>query len=162
MRTRQLLIPLVPLALGACSSAPDRPALSAINETLDAFHHAAAHADEEAYFDLIATDGVFLGTDATERWPKQEFRRWAEPFFERDSAWTYKPIERHIGVNRARDTAWFDEVVRNENYGDLRGSGALILTPAGWKITQYNLMFPIPNDIAQKVVQMVRESLQEE
>lgn len=148
------------LVLPACQSTPSRvPALDEINNTLDAFHTAASEADEDTYFGLLTDDAVFLGTDATERWTKPEFQEWAAQFFERDSAWTYESIERHVGLNSAQDTAWFDEVVRNENYGDLRGSGALILTPNGWRITQYNLVFPVPNEIAGEVVEMIKAHL---
>lgn len=135
------------------------PAVTAINETLDRFHKAAREADEDTYFSLLSESAVFLGTDATERWTKEEFRAWAEPYFQRESAWDYRPLQRAIGLNRAMDAAWFDETVRNKSYGDLRGTGALILTPDGWRITQYNLTFVIPNDIAPEVVRMTREHL---
>lgn len=146
--------------LSSCAGSPQTaPAVSAINETLDAFHKAAKDADEETYFSLLSEDAIFLGTDASERWTKDQFRAWAEPYFQRESAWTYKPIQRAVGLNRAMDAAWFDEMVRNETYGDLRGTGALILTPEGWRITQYNLTFLIPNDIAPEVIRMTREHL---
>ncbi len=156
---RSAIYVLAPILLGGCATHSRPDALAGVNRTLDAFHAAAAEADEETYFDLMAEDSVFLGTDATERWTKDEFEAWAEPFFERDSAWTYVSIERHVGLNANQDTAWFDEVVRNENYGDLRGSGALIRTPAGWRITQYNLTFPVPNEIAGQVVEMIKAEL---
>ncbi len=153
-------VALLTLVLPACQTTSPQPgALSAINNTLDAFHTAASEADEDTYFALLADDAVFLGTDATERWTKPEFQEWAAQHFERDSAWTYESIERHVGLNEAQDTAWFDEVVRNEDYGDLRGSGALILTPGGWKITQYNLVFPVPNEISGEVVEMIKAEL---
>ncbi len=153
---------LLPLMLVGCTSTKQGPAINEISDTLEAFHLAAAEADEEGYFELLASDAVFLGTDATERWTKREFREWAAPHFEGDTAWTYVAVERHIGLNATQDTAWFDEVVRNEKYGDLRGTGALINTPEGWRITQYNLVFPVPNEIAGQVVEMIKAELSEE
>ncbi len=145
------------MILAACTGTPaGRLPFHAISETLDGFHKAAADADEETYFSLLSDDAVFLGTDASERWTKGEFRRWAEPYFQRDSAWKYEPRQRSISINADGDTAWFDETVHNEKYGDLRGTGVLIRTPDGWKIAQYNLTFPIPNEIAGQVVEMIR------
>ncbi len=142
--------------LSACAGTRSVPsAIHAVGDTLDAFHKAAADADEDTYFRLLSVDAVFLGTDASERWTKGEFRRWARPYFERDSAWTYEPIRRSISINADADTAWFDETLRNEKYGDLRGSGVLIRTPDGWKIAQYNLTFTIPNEIAGEVVELI-------
>ena len=42
-------------------------------------------------------------------------------------------------------------------YGNCRGTGVLVKLDAGWKIAQYNLMFPIPNDIAKDVIKMIKE-----
>ena len=44
---------------------------------LDAWHGAAAAADEEKYFSYFTPDAVFLGSDASERWTRDEFRKWA-------------------------------------------------------------------------------------
>lgn len=145
------------LLVAACSTTQsERPAINAINDTLDAFHKAAAEADGDTYFSLLSDDAVFLGTDASERWTKAEFQRWAEPYFARESAWTYEPRRRSISINAVGSTAWFDETVHNDKYGDLRGTGVLIHTPEGWKIAQYNLTFAVPNEIAGQVVEMIR------
>ena len=47
---------------------------AAIAQVLDSFHEAAADGDWEAYFNLMADQAVFLGTDVGERWPKAEFQ----------------------------------------------------------------------------------------
>jgi hypothetical protein len=119
-----------------------------------------------AYFRFFTDDAVFLGTDPGERWTKEEFQRWAEPYFQRDSAWAYEAVERHITVGPKGQVAWFDEVVRNANYGDLRGSGVLVRNPDAergtmehaWRIAQYNLTFMVPNDLADGYLDMVRQS----
>jgi len=66
---------IAPLAQG-----PAEPR-TRIGQTLDAWHAAAARADEEAYFAFLTPDAVFLGTDPAERWTRDEFRKWAHPRF---------------------------------------------------------------------------------
>ena len=53
--------------------------------------------------------------------------------------------------------AWFDEVLDNDAYGALRGSGVLSRRGAGgaWKIEQYVLSFAVPNDRARAVVGLI-------
>jgi hypothetical protein len=46
---------------------------------LDDWHPAASVADEPRYFGHFAPNGVFMGTDATERWTVTEFQKWAQP-----------------------------------------------------------------------------------
>jgi len=144
--------------IGGCASAGGccDGAEAAVGVALDAFHDAAARADGETYFGLLTDDAVFLGTDPSERWTKQEFQAWAAPYFERESAWTYVAIERHVTVEPGGRAAWFDEVVRNASYGDLRGTGVLRRTRKGWRIAQYNLTFVVPNRLAGEVVEMIR------
>lgn len=126
-----------------------------VARALDSFHAAAAEADEDRYFGHFAPSGVFLGTDPTERWAVAEFRAWARPYFERGQAWTYHAIERHIDIAPGGECAWFDEVVRNAKYGDLRGTGVVLLLDGEWKIAQYNLTFQIPNDDAAAVLEII-------
>ncbi|HEX4439171.1 MAG TPA: nuclear transport factor 2 family protein [Thermoanaerobaculia bacterium] len=127
-----------------------------VASVLDGFHAAASAADEEKYFSYLAPDAVFLGTDATERWTRDEFRKWAHPYFARGKAWTYKATSRWISFAPDRRTAWFDELLDNASYGTCRGSGVLVLTSDGWKIEQYNLSIMVPNDAAEAVVKTIR------
>lgn len=131
------------------------PASGSIAEVLDDFHDAAARADEARYFGHFAEGAVFLGTDPTERWTVAEFRAWAKPFFKRDEAWTYRAIERHIDVAPSGEVGWFDEVVRNKSYGDLRGTGVVLRVGGEWKIAQYNLTFMVPNSDAEAVLGII-------
>lgn len=140
---------------GGTAAEADAAACAPIAATLDSFHAAAANADEERYFGHFAPSGVFLGTDPTERWTVAEFRAWARPYFARDEAWTYHAIERHIDIAPGGECAWFDEVVRNAKYGDLRGTGVVLLLDGEWKIAQYNLTFQIPNDDAAAVLEII-------
>jgi ketosteroid isomerase-like protein len=130
---------------------------AAVNTTLDAFHSAASKADEQAYFDLYAPSGIFFGTDATERWSKEEFRAYAHPYFSQGKGWTFTPRDRHIYFSKGGDVAWFDERLDSASYGECRGTGVLQWRDGGWKIEQYNLTIPIPNDLAKEFVEKIRK-----
>ncbi len=132
--------------------------LVALENQLDAFHLAASEADGERYFGLFASDGIFIGTDATERWCVQEFETYARPYFDAGRGWTYEPIERHLSLAPSGELAWFDERLRNEHYGEARGSGVWLREEDNWRLAQYNLCFPIPNALADTVVALIRES----
>src|SRR5438552_14617846 len=108
MRGVKALLLLSATVLAACaapSAAPVAPvapafdraaAQEAIARGLDDFHDAAAKADEPRYFAHFAKDGVFLGTDATERWDVTAFRAYAHPHFAKGKAWTMRASRRAI------------------------------------------------------------------
>ena len=50
----------------------------AIQTLTNNWHHDAAVANADAYFGAMTSDAVFLGTDATERWTRGEFREWSK------------------------------------------------------------------------------------
>lgn len=128
-----------------------------VGEVLDALHHLAAVGDFEAYFDLYTPDAIFMGTDATERWTIDDFKGYARPAFADGSGWIYEPTERHIYLAPGGRAAWFDERLQNASFGETRGTGVLVLGDDGrWRITQYNLTIPIPNDLARDVVAQIR------
>lgn len=143
-----LLVPAAPAA---------GPSTAAVAAVLDDFHDAAAKADEERYFGHFAEEAVFLGTDATERWDKAAFRAYAQPHFAKGKGWTYRPIERHVSFSANGAAAWFDERLRHEKWGECRGSGALVLRKGRWLVVQYNLTVPVPNELLETVVGMIRE-----
>jgi len=70
--------------------------------------------------------------------------------------WTYKSRDRHIYFSPNQDVAWFDELLDNASLGLTRGTGVLVKTEAGWKVTQYHLTIPIPNDIADSVAEQIK------
>src|SRR5262245_33635655 len=93
------------LVLVACGGAQapqidPKTAVAEINETVDAWHAAAARADENAYFALLSEDAVFLGTDATERWNKQAFRKYAHPHFKKGKAWSFRAARRDVMLSK--------------------------------------------------------------
>jgi len=124
--------------------------------TLNTLHQAASEADYEAYSSVFAADAVFLGTDATERWTRDEFMAFAKPYFDQGRGWTYLMTERHVSVAADGATAWFDERLDNASYGETRGSGVLIMESGEWKISQYNLTIPMPNELAREFVDRIR------
>jgi ketosteroid isomerase-like protein len=151
-----LVLSLVAFALPSQAAAPSAEA-GAVDKALDAFHTAASKADEEAYFALLAPNAVFLGTDATERWDKTAFRAFAHPHFSQGKGWTFKPRDRHVDFSQDGRVAWFDELLDSESYGECRGTGVLEKAAnGGWKILQYNLTIPMPNDLADSLVAMIR------
>ena len=135
----------------ACAQTP----AERVAAVLDDWHPAAAAADEARYFSHFAPNGVFLGTDATERWTVTEFRAYAKPHFDRKKAWSFQPHDRHIAFSPDGTVAWFDEALDTPNLGPARGSGVLVRLHGTWKIAQYNLSIPIPNSLASEVVKMV-------
>jgi hypothetical protein len=143
------------LLLLTFSAAAQNPA-QAVASTLDDWHHAAAVADEARYFGYFTTNAVFMGTDAAERWTVPDFRQWAKPQFQRKSAWSLKPRDRHIEFSADANIAWFDEMLDTPNLGVCRGSGVLVRSRDKWKIAQYNLSIPIPNGLAASVVKQIQ------
>lgn len=155
------LLALLAIAFAACATTTPRDVqqeTAAVSRTVDAWHKAAADADEGRYFGLMTADAVFLGTDATERWNAASFREFAHPYFAKGKAWTFVPHDRHVMISPAGDVAWFDEKLDSASYGDCRGSGVLEKTAGGWRIAHYNLTIPIPNALAKSVVQMIQQN----
>lgn len=126
--------------------------------TLDRMHAAASAADGAVYFAQFTPDARFIGTDATERWSLADFRAYAEPYFAQGRGWTYTPRDRVMTLAPldCRCVVWFDELLDNASYGETRGSGVLRLTADGWKIEQYVLSIPVPNERASAVVALIR------
>jgi ketosteroid isomerase-like protein len=130
-----------------------------VNGVLDDWHDAASKADEERYMGHLAEDAIFLGTDATERWTKEEFLDFVHPYFSKGQGWTYIPRDRHVAFSEDGHTAWFDERLDNDKYGELRGTGVLRNESGVWKIVHYSMTFPIPNEISKNVVEIIRSAI---
>ncbi len=121
-----------------------------IDRTLNLWHHAAAIADFEAYFDLMTDDAVFIGTDPTENWQNNAFKTYSRPHFDKGKAWKFLKLERNIYVNDSKNFAWFDELLDTQ-MGICRGSGILHKNQFGWKIKHYVLSITIPNANVKEV-----------
>src|SRR5262249_24675947 len=100
---------LLPLALAAAQDKTAADKQAQVAKVLDDWPKAAAAADEAKYFGHFTPDAVFFGTDAKERWTRDEFRKYAKPFFDKGKAWTFKPKDRNITLSKGGTIAWFDE-----------------------------------------------------
>lgn len=126
-----------------------------IEDLLNKWHQAAANADQQSYFDFIAEDGIYIGTDATENWTKAEFFEWSKAYFENGKAWSFEATERNIYFSKDKSMAWFDEQLEYSG-GVLRGSGVLVKEKDKWKLKQYVLSLPVPNDKFKEVVEVIK------
>ncbi len=162
MKTLQLII--IFLSLTGCDFKAQtkigindpEAAKDSINIVLHKWHAAAAEANFEDYFDLMTTDGVFLGTDATENWQNEEFRAFSKPYFDKGKAWDFTSLERNIYLSSEENTAWFDELLDTQ-MGICRGSGVMEKTAEGWKIKHYVLSIAIPNENVSEVTEIKEE-----
>lgn len=124
-----------------------------INLLLDNWHRAAANADFNAYFNAMADNAIFIGTDATENWDKKAFQAYAKPHFDKGRAWSFTALQRNVFVSKDGKMAWFDELL-NTQMKICRGSGVLEKTKTGWKIRHYVLSMTVPNDNSDEVVKI--------
>lgn len=140
-----------------CSlTAQANPALTRqVNAFVDGWHADAAHA-RPAFFDKIAKDGVYIGTDKTERWRRDEFKAWARPHFQRKSAWAFKPLRRNVHFSADRAIVWFDELLDTQ-MGICQASGVMRRKGKGFEIVHYQLSMAIPNEVGSQVTRLVRD-----
>jgi hypothetical protein len=144
------------LSIYSYASAQINTEKALINSTLDNWHKAASEANFEAYFNLMSTDGVFIGTDATENWQNKAFKNFSKPYFDKGKAWSFTTIERNIYTNKTNDFAWFDELLDTQ-MKICRGSGVLEKVNGEWKIKHYVLSIAIPNENVNEVTK-IKES----
>lgn len=166
MKRAAAVVLLLSVLNAACGASPrarapgalaDSAASLEIARVLDAWHASAARADESSYFGAFAREGVFLGTDATERWDVAAFRAYAHPHFAKGKAWSFRSVRRAITLGPSGDVAWFDEELDTPNLGPARGSGVVVREGGVYKIAQYNLSVPIPNERFKDVKQMIED-----
>ena len=124
-----------------------------INTTLDSWHKAAANAEFDNYFSYMTSNGVFIGTDATENWQLDAFKAFSKPYFDKGKAWSFTSLQRNIYFDKTQNTAWFDELLDTQ-MKICRGSGVLIKEGKNWKIAHYVLSMTIPNDNTDEVVKI--------
>lgn len=126
-----------------------------VAQFIDEWHDDAAHARLQ-YFDKMAKDGVYIGTDKTERWTRDEFKVWAKRFFERPSAWAFKSFNRHISMSEDRKFIWFDEQLQTQ-MGICQASGVIEQTAKGFEIRHYQLSLTVPNDLTDYLAAGVKK-----
>jgi len=140
------------IAISCTQSLPDiKSDEKKIGAALDQWNLDAASANFDAYFNRLEEDSYFIGTDATERWNKTEFKIWAKPFFDHKKTWNFKSIQRNIYFSTDGNLAWFDELL-NTQMKICRGSGVMIRKDGDWKIKQYVLSTTIPNQVLNQII----------
>lgn len=128
-----------------------------LSTILTNWHKAATDANFKNYFNALDTTSVYIGTAAEEIWSKEQFATFSKPYFDRGKAWDFKTLERNIYVNKTGNFAWFDELL-NTWMGTCRGSGVLEKKNNSWKIKQYVLSVPIPNDDINTVINIKKKN----
>lgn len=139
---------------GCLTSRKDIPEV--LNQVMDDWHQAAATANADAFFGAMTKDGIYLGTDPSERWLRDELRSWAGKAFDREVAWAFTPSDRVWYFNSSQDVAWFEELL-DTWMGTCRGSGVLVKTVDGWKIKHYNLAVTIANEKIKGFIELTKE-----
>ncbi|WP_116771829.1 nuclear transport factor 2 family protein [Maribacter litoralis] len=127
-----------------------------ITEALNNWHKAAGEADFDAYFGLMTEDAVFIGTDATENWQRDEFKSFSKPYFDKGKAWNFTAIERNIYVSDTSNIAWFDELLDTQ-MKICRGSGVVKKVDGQWKVAHYVLSIAVPNELVNQLVELKKE-----
>lgn len=125
----------------------------ALNQQIDDWHKAAADANFEDYFGFMTEDFVFLGTAPGERWTKDQFATFCEPYFALGEAWDFTPSNRNWIFSKNRKIAWFDEDLSTWMEG-CRGSGVMVKQGKTWKIAYYNLTVLIENEKIQEFISL--------
>ena len=76
---KKLLLIASVLSCISCQKENNTQLMESLNTKIDNWHLAASNADFNQYFDFIADNGIFIGTDITERWSKIEFSEFSRP-----------------------------------------------------------------------------------
>jgi len=150
--------------LTACLVLPIAPALgddaadakATVRAMLTDFHRAAAEGDGDRYFGHLAPDAIVLGTSRDERFSFEEFQALVKPHFAQGARWETVVTEQNVYLSHDEKLAWFDERLQREGLSEMRGSGVARRTDDGWKIVQYNTSFPIPNELARELPELIR------
>jgi len=129
---------------------------SAINQFLDQWHLDVASFDYDAYFQKMAETSIFVVTDASEVWTKQEFQEFSKPYFDKRETWNFKAFDRNVYLDENTRTAWFDELL-DTWMGTCRGSGVVVFEEEDWRIQHYVLSVAIPNESIKEVIEVKKE-----
>lgn len=147
------------LCLSCCAlsawAADDAAFRQQVNAFVDQWHADAAKADP-AYFDKMAPDGIYIGTDKSEVWTREQFRAWAKPFFDRKKAWAFTAIKRNVYWSPDQRYAWFDEQL-NTQMGVCQASGVIHNAGGKLEIAHYQLSLAVPNPLMDKFTKAIKE-----
>ncbi len=149
------IILLVVVFISCNSKIDTKKETEKINQLMNNWHLAASVADT-SFFDYLDSNSIYIGTDTTERWTKQEFYTYAMPYFKKGKAWSFKTRERKVYVADDGKIAWFNETL-DTWMGVCRSSGVLKLNDEKkWKIMQYHLSCTVPNEKVRLFVELMK------
>ena len=146
---------LILISCMACQNKNDDEIISLLNQKIDNWHNAASKANFDDYFNFISNDGIFIGTDLSERWTKTEFSNFSKPYFEKGKAWSFSAKERSIRLNKIKTIAWFDEVLETW-MGDCRSTGVLSINNEQWQLEHYQLSVTIDNELMPQFLEITK------
>ena len=153
---KQIAILLIATFIVSCTNLKTDTLTQELNTKINQWHKDAASPNFDSYFDFIADDGVFIGTDISERWSKTEFSDFSKTYFDNGKAWSFIPKERNIRFNKNNTIAWFDEVL-DTWMGECRSTGFLSLKNKKWELEHYQLSITIDNDLMPQFLDLIKE-----
>ncbi|MEM9835751.1 MAG: nuclear transport factor 2 family protein [Bacteroidota bacterium] len=140
-----------------CVRKSPQNAVTTINQLADDWHQAATDADADQYFGLMDEDAIFIGTDASEHWTKEEFLAFAKPYFDKGKAWDFKKIERHVFLDTDENIAYWDELL-DTWMGPCRGTGiAMRQADGSYLIKHYTLSVTVANEKIEGFIALTKE-----
>ena len=146
----------IALAAPAFAQLPDAAEFTRqVNAFVDGWHDDAAQT-RPAYFDKIAPNGVYIGTDKTEVWTRDQFKAWARPYFYAKKAWAFTARKRNVYFSSDRRYVWFDEQLDTQ-MGICQASGVLRNTGKGFLIEHYQLSLAVPNALVDGFAKAIAE-----
>lgn len=131
-----------------------------LHKSIYAWHNAAAIADAKTFFGFMDSSCIYIGTDASERWTKDEFIKFAKPYFDKGKAWDFKAYDRYIIFSEDGKMAWFDELLETW-MGICRGSGVVIKNNENWKLLHYHLSVTVPNEKIYEFIDIINPPKEE-
>lgn len=144
---------LLLLAAASAFAQGDAAFRQQVNAFVDRWHDDAANTRPE-YFDKIAPQGVYIGTDKTEVWTRDQFKAWAKPYWDKKKAWAFTAQKRNVYFSPDKKYVWFDEQL-NTQMGTCQASGVLRNTGKGFLIEHYQLSLAVPNELLDSFTAMI-------
>jgi proline iminopeptidase len=137
------------------ASSDDAAFSKQVNAFVDRWHDDAANTRPD-YWDKFAPQGIFIGTDKSEIWTRDQFKAWAKRFWDRKKAWNFTAQKRNVYFSPDKQYVWFDEQL-NTQMGTCQASGVLRNTPDGFRIEHYQLSLAVPNPLMDSFTKAIAE-----
>jgi hypothetical protein len=146
---------LLSVAAASAFAQSDADFRKQINAFVDRWHDDAANTRPD-YFDKIAPQGVYIGTDKTEVWTRDQFKAWAKPYWDKKKAWSFTAQKRNVYFSPDKKYVWFDERL-NTQMGTCQASGVLRNTGKGFLIEHYQLSLAVPNELLDSFTGLIAQ-----